>query len=233
MQSVEKSILIYSAKATPRLLYICDLLFKELLGLDFEITTDKETFLREPHAKINYSREQFSDEFFISASALLFEQHIIPQQIKVKDWNGCKVFFLSEKKAALPYDPLAAAFYLVSRYEEYLPFTTDNYGRFRAEESLAFKENFLQMPVVNHFAWHLKECLSQRFPHLKIKENKFRFLLTYDIDQAYAYREKGFLRTTGSIFKSLLKGNIKLIRERISVLQNKKSDPFDTFDLAI
>jgi hypothetical protein len=226
----EKSILIYSAKATPRLLYICDLLFSDLLGLDFEITTDKETFLREPGAKINYSNESFGNDLFINASSLLFEHHINPQKIEVKEWNGSKVFFLSEKKAKLPYDPLATAFYMVSRYEEYLHFDADEFGRFTAEDSLAFKENFLNTPIVNHFALHLKGALLQRFPHLKITENNFRFLLTYDIDQAYAYREKGWLRTSGGIIKSLIKGNIKAINERISVLQHKENDPFDTFD---
>ena len=44
----------------------------------------------------------------------------------------------------IPFDVFSATFFLVSRYEEYLPHVKDDYGRFLATESLAFKEDFLQ-----------------------------------------------------------------------------------------
>ena len=226
----EQSILLYSTKVTPRLLYTCTLLFKELLHLDIEITTDKETFLKEQGAKINYSRQQFSDEVFINASPLLFEQTISSQKIELTEWNNCKIFFLSPQKAALPYDPLAAAFYLVSRYEEYLPYHPDKYGRFKAEDTLAFKNDFLKTPVVNNYALHLKIVLQKHFTHLRFSKNKFQFFLTYDIDQAYAYKEKGLVRNAGSLLRSLIKGDTKTIGQRLAVLQHKTADPFDTFD---
>ena len=40
------------------------------------------------------------------------------------------------------FDVFSASFYLVSRYEEYLPYVKDMYERFQAENSLAYKHNF-------------------------------------------------------------------------------------------
>jgi hypothetical protein len=51
--------------------------------------------------------------------------------------------FCQRQIGDLPFDPLAATFYLVSRYEEYLPFIPDEHGRFPAKQSFAFSNGFL------------------------------------------------------------------------------------------
>ena len=72
----------------------------------------------------------------------MFQQGISDLDINVQDWDGVKCFFAMGNKSVLPYDIFAASFYLISRYEEYLPHVKDEYGRFTAEESLAYKNGF-------------------------------------------------------------------------------------------
>ena len=79
--------------------------------------------------------------------SLLFENKITEQSIECFEVNGNKAFFKTE--GDFPFDIFAASFYLFSRYEEYLPHQKDMYGRYAHENSLAFKESFLDQPLIN------------------------------------------------------------------------------------
>ena len=130
----------------------------------------------------------------------------------------------------LGFDVFAAIFYLISRYEEYLPFLPDEFGRFKAHDSLAFKNDFLHLPVVDIWIDNFKIALQNKFPSLQIKPAVFNAIVTYDIDVAYKYRGRNFLRTTGSLLKDILWFKIKNIVERFHVLQGKEKDPWDVYE---
>ncbi len=99
--------------------------------------------------------------------------------------------FLKLIGADFPFDIFAATFYLLSRYEEYLPHEKDMYGRYAHENSLAFKEGFLKLPLINiwlrDFAGSIRKLNIQSF---NIQFSTFNFLPTYDIDIAYSYKIK-------------------------------------------
>ena len=59
--------------------------------------------------------------------------------IKILNWDDTPFFFSTGENSNIPFDIFAASFYLVSRYEEYLPHVRDIHERFTAHESLAFK----------------------------------------------------------------------------------------------
>jgi hypothetical protein len=202
----------------------------ELSGIEFEITHDVDKFIFHTGPKFNYSEKQFGEELFFFAARLLFEKKIASQDLAVFDWNDTKVFFATHPKYILPFDPFAAAFYMVSRYEEYLPFAPDKHGRFDSAASLAFQKGFLQKPIVNIYAKKIKEILLEQYPELPHKEKKYEYVSTIDIDNAWAYKEKGVLRTGGAILRSLSKFDIAAIIERVTVLLNQKHDPYDTYD---
>ena len=124
----------------------------------------------------------------------------------------------------------SAAFYLVSRYEEYLPHKKDSFGRFEAAESFAFKHNFLQKPVVNHYAHILKNCLLKLYPGYSFSTPPFSFVPTYDIDVAYAYKGRGLFRTLLGSLRSLAQFDFKSLAERYRVLTGRATDPWDTYD---
>jgi hypothetical protein len=63
----------------------------------------------------------------------------------------------------MPFDIFSAAFYLMSRYEEYLPSIRDKHDRFDAKQSLAYKENFLHQAVVDRWAIQLEKLILEKY----------------------------------------------------------------------
>ncbi len=202
------------------------------MGQPFELTTDLSYFQQYNEAKINYSPARISTgEFWLKPHSLLFENNIIQQPIQCFDANGEKAFFKVE--GDFPFDIFAASFYLLSRYEEYLPHQKDIYGRYAHENSLAFKEAFLNQPLVNLWLKDFKDALKRIFPKLTPEgsghHSPFTFLPTYDIDIAWSYQHKGWWRTLAGSIQSLVKGNWKQFMERLHVLKGRQKDPFDTY----
>ena len=115
------------------------------MQVDFEITTDAEKFRLYDGVKINYSTNRITtEEVCLESTELLFEKGIHPQTIDCFKINNYKAFFKTEG-ANFPFDIFAASFYLLSRYEEYEPHEKDMYGRYAHENSIAFKEGFLNL----------------------------------------------------------------------------------------
>ncbi len=215
-------LLIYSTQTTTRLQYICKFIFEEILGTAYSLTTHKESFEEYAGSKINYSNNRFSKNYFqLKPHLLLFEENIRQQNIACFGEGENKVFFTTEA-GDYPFDIFAAAFYLISRYEEYLPHAKDIYGRYAHGNSLAFKENFLHIPLVNYWIKSFAEKLRAEFPGLIFKEQHFTFLPTYDIDIAWSYKQKGFLRNIGGFIKSPS-------ADRIASLLAIKQDPYDSY----
>ncbi len=130
-----------------------------------------------------------------------------------------------------PFDPFAASFYLVSRYEEYLPHLRDYHDRYDTSESLAYQKNFLHKPLVNIYALMLKDLLKNKYPKMIFPEKKYRFISTIDIDNAWAYLEKGLMRTAGAYARSIINLNFEELFERTKPYWERQKDPYDTYDL--
>lgn len=226
-----ENLSILTNTVTPRLKYTFDLIFKELLGITYTLIHNHSEFVNIKGPKLSYGDQQLSDEIFVYASKLLFEKGIEDQQISVFDWNGVKAFFATHPKYVFPFDPFAASFYLVSRYEEYLPHIRDSHDRYDTSESLAYQKNFLHKPLVNIYAMMLKDLLKGRYPSMIFPEKKYRFISTIDIDNAWAYQEKGLMRTAGAYARSLVNLNFEEFFERTRTLLGSQKDPYDTYDL--
>jgi hypothetical protein len=222
-------VILFSNSITPRLQYISDFIGKEITGEPFQIISSIEDFRRHSSPKINYSDKRISDdEFFLKPHALLFEEYIRTQATECFEVNNNKAFFKTD--GDFPFDIFAAAFYLLSRYEEYILHQKDGYGRYAHENSLAFKENFLDRPLINIWISDLKQALRNRFPSLSVLRASPRFLPTYDIDIAYSYKGKGFFRNMGGFARSILYGEWSSIKERMRVLRGKITDPYNAYD---
>jgi len=130
----------------------------------------------------------------------------------------------------MPFDLFTASFYLVSRYEEYLPYEKDQHDRFPAKASIAYQSGFLQKPVINIWAKKLLSILQKEYPRLESKPiHSYSFAPTYDVDIAFTYLNKGFLRTLGGYFRHLRQLDIGQIYERSKVLLTLQNDPYDNF----
>jgi hypothetical protein len=223
-------ILIYTQEITVRLKYIFDLIFTRILKTEFELTENIDEFRAYTGARISYGLQSVADELFFYADRLLFEKGIEDQQISVFEWEGSKAFFATHPKYTFPFDPFAASFYLVSRYEEYLPHIRDSHDRYTTSESLAYQKNFLQKPLVNIWAMKIKDAILKKYPAARFQPREYKFISTIDIDNAYAYLEKGLMRTIGALARSLVHLDFDGIFERSRVMLGMQHDPYDTFD---
>ncbi len=221
-------MLIFTHSISSRLEYIAGFIAAEAGVSKFQLTSDIIAFQQYHGVKINYSNERIGqDEIWIRPHSLLFEKNIRVQEIKCFELNGTKGFFRTE--GDWPFDIFAASFYLLSRYEEYLPHQKDMYGRYAHTNSLAFRENFLTIPIVSIWLTELREALIKKFPQFPIPNSQFRFMPTYDIDEAYAYKYKSWWRTAGATARAIIKGQWSLLPARKAVLQGKQKDPYDSF----
>lgn len=191
------------------------------MGAAFEISIDSEYCRQLSTPVINYSDTTIDGSFHLPNHALLFEQDIHQQDTACFISDGCPAFF--KTGGDFPFDVLAASFFLISRYEEYLPHEKDEYGRYAHTASLAFKEQFLRLPLVNLWVQHFTKALKKKYPSFQPAFPSFRFLPTYDIDIAFSFRHKGWLRNAGGFLRSPS-------LNRLQVLVGSKADPFDSYD---
>ena len=222
-----RSVKIYSAAEVPRLRYTLGIILGDILGLPWEITTDKRKLGK--HPVINYSTEDIPGSFKISPDALLFETGVSPKEISVNEWRGLPVFFQTSSDSDIPFDIFAASFFLVTRYEEYLYFQPDEYGRYQASSSLAFKNGFLRIPVVDLWARELAKSFLKKFQTLTFKRNEFKTLLTIIIDQPFAYQGKNIFRSIGGLFRDIT-NSVSYAGDRSRIVVSGDKDPYDVFD---
>ncbi len=205
-------------------------IFTKMLGVEINITTKVEDFIAHNGPKITYTKQPLQNEFFVKSHELLFEQGISDVEINIHKWEEVPCFFPTTEKCAIPYDIFAASFYLISRYEEYLPHVKDEHGRFPVEESLAFQHNFLEIPVIDIWVKKMRIALQRRFPEMVFPKKTYQPISVMDIGVAYAYLKKGFMRTVGGTLLDLFHFKLRRLVERYLVLLRFKKDPLDFFD---
>lgn len=227
--SLPSNLLIFTERITTRKEYIFTHLLTELWGIDFELTEDFQYFREYVGPRFAYTRQPVSGELYQLAHGLLDEEDIRQQDIRVSDFEQTRAFFLCPPGSFFPFDLFSAAFYLLSRYEEYLPYQADKHGRFEAGQSLAFREGFLKQPVAEIWARAFITMLCEHCPSLKAYYPTFRIQPSIDIDQAYMLRHKGWIRIKCSFLKSLIRLDLPSFKEKWKILLKKSPDPFDQY----
>ncbi|WP_136465066.1 polysaccharide deacetylase family protein [Flagellimonas onchidii] len=222
-------LLIYTHKITNRLTYTAKQLFERILGINVIFTTKVEDFIKHSGPKITYSKQPLQSEFFIRSNDLLFEQGINDLDIKISDWDGIPCFFSCGEQSSIPYDIFSASFYLLSRYEEYLPHVKDAVGRFPAKESIAYQHNFLHLPVVDLWAQKLLLNLKERFPDIQTKSKKYNFVPIINVTTSHCYALRGFARNFGGFMLDLGNLRFRSFARRLSVVLGFRKDPYDNF----
>src|ERR1017187_6966150 len=104
-------VLIFSEHTSNRLSYILQCIFHELLGTEWELTTEPDYFNGHSGSKLNYSAQLFPVALQILPSGLLFETGIRPVEPEVFDFENTKAFFKTGA-SDFPFDIFSASFYL-------------------------------------------------------------------------------------------------------------------------
>ncbi|MDO6674865.1 polysaccharide deacetylase family protein [Tenacibaculum sp. 1B UA] len=226
-------ILIYTHKVTPRVRYIFKHIFTRILQVQIDFTGKVEEFVAYNGPKFSYTNVPLGKEFFVQSNELLFQQGIKDIEIVIQNWDEVPCFFPTVEASEIPFDIFAASFFLISRYEEYLPHIKDKYGRFTVGESIAYQNGFLEKPMVDIWAYKFLETLKQKFPDFKHITREYQYISTIDVDNAYAYKYKSFIRTIGGFLKDVSQFKVFTIWDRFTVFFNLKKDPFNTFQKII
>jgi hypothetical protein len=96
-------------------------------------------------------------------------------------------------------DIIASTVFMLTRWEESATGTRDAHGRFPASESVAFRNGFLDRPVVDEYALVLRAWLEALIPGWTATRNRFRIKLSHDIDHVrWGYGSGSSLRRMGS-----------------------------------
>ena len=112
-------LLVYTEKITNRIKFTFNLFLKELLNVDYSLTTNNDEFKAFEGVKFSYAKKPLESELFFGCANLLFERGISNIDLLFIEFDDQPAFFpVYQKESAMPFDPFAAGFYLVSRYEE-------------------------------------------------------------------------------------------------------------------
>ncbi len=222
-------LLIYTQKLTPRISYIFKHICLRILKVDMRFTAVIEEFIAHTGPKISYGKKPLGNELFFQSYGLLEQQGLEAIEINVKKWDATYGFFAVSQNSGLPFDIFSASFYMLTRYEEYLPHVKDEMGRFMASESLAFKEGFLHQPIVDIWAHIFKDKLLEVFPDINFPAKKIVIHPIIEASQPYAYKQKGIFRTVVGYINNVFSGKFKSLLTRTKVIVGYQRDPFDTF----
>ena len=218
-------ILIHTPVVKPRIIYVFRHFFQYRLGQEVSFTSDVSAFVAHSGPKMSYGDVPLGNEFFIAANGLLAEQGVNSVDISVFQWEGMPAFFATSAKSQLPFDFLAASFYLRSRYEEYMPYVPDDLGRFKVEQSLAHNHNFLDLPLIDMWFERFVAAWTDFFELPPFTQQVSTTELVVEIPQLYAYKYKTLFR---SFFEGLYDfGRLRFAKtfDRLMVILRFREDP--------
>ena len=221
-------VVVYTDKITSRLKYVCSFIFQEVLKMPLLLTSNRSDLTGEDY-RIGYSLKIMDGVFRIPPAGLLAENGIHEQDVPVVERQEAPCLF-PVSQGNIAFDAFSAIFYLLSRYEEYLPAERDQFGRFPSTQSIAGKNRFLHIPVVNIWINELADKLKEFYPDFPLPGAKTHFIPTIDIDNPWAFLNKPFCRVTGGILKDVVRLNMKHLSQRLKVLGKWEKDPFDSYD---
>lgn len=201
--------------------YVFHVLLREMLGLEYHVDYESVTghTLRLPNGKVLEFEDWFST---LDAS--------VSQEFAAR-LSGSWLVNSASLQYSNPLVPdfFAASFFMLTRWEEMPSLSRDVHGRFPAEESLAWKQGFLNRPVVNEWADWLWQTLVRLGWQGERKKRPFQLSISCDVDHprlwwSYADRVKTL---GGAIFKRMD------FRETGYWSKNyifEKKDPYDVFE---
>ncbi len=122
-------------------------------------------------------------------------------------------------------DIIGSAFFMLSRMEEFLLDEVDIHKRFPASASLAVKENFYKIPVVDVYARLINVCLNKLNPNISIKKKNVKILPSHDLD--HLSKLDNLRSVAGAVKRGLFRASsIKHSSHYLKEFLNRKN-PFD------
>lgn len=210
-------------KITPRIQYVFDRI-RDFRGIEFTLVAIDT--LVERNEMYFYSQDIHTKDKGFKAANLLYETTLSKTILS-------KAIFREQECLAFDTvaDPLASIFYHLTRMEEYAYQTPDFHGRFQAKDSFLVKYGWEKYLMVERWIddfladYHqkMKSSFENSYPPLKL-------LLTFDIDNTFAFKWKPITRVLGSYVKDMMRFDFKRMAAKTATLLQFRKDPYDTFN---
>lgn len=142
----------------------------------------------------------------------------------------------SDKGMHINYDILGLTYWMLSRQEEVGRTDLDVHGRFPATSSHAYKNGYLERPVVDEWLHILGQVIQRTWPEIKLKQHFFITKISHDVDEPSQYAFKSWTQIARSMGMYMLKHrNVHsfIMAPYIKLASANKlhqRDPFNTFE---
>ena len=182
--------------------YIIKTIVEEFLGLECKLNSsnqNKKSIIIEAAKKKLILNDSFFNQFnsrnWLSPATLPstpLKVWTCPNELESKLMkNTIPVLFgepfveINEGSVSIGIDIFGSSFFMLSRYEEAVVKEKDAINRFPARASIAYKEGFLDRPIVNEYLEIFWACIKRLWPELKRKKRSFRTLVSCDVDDPF------------------------------------------------
>jgi len=134
------------------------------------------------------------------------------------------------------YDLIGLTYWMLSRQEEVNRRDLDEHGRFPARASHAFKNGYLDRPIVDEWLDILSQVIKRIWPEIKLKSNHFNLQVSHDVDEPSRYGFRSFKALMRAMAGDILvRNNVKsaIIAPWVrlnSASQLHRLDPANTFE---
>lgn len=185
--------------------YIYDVIFDEFLGIKYEIVysekVKQKTIINVNDSKIEISDFLFNyaNEFWLKIDSMplsplekfdptfFFPEYIGESDLTIIYGEKIKGDFINIEKNIIKIgiDIFGSCFFMLTRYEEFVIKKRDKYDRFLFQNSIAYKEKFINRPIVNEYVEVLWSALKFIMPNLERKPRSFKVIPTHDVDKPF------------------------------------------------
>ncbi len=241
----------------PERAYIHDVMLREFLGLEYQsICADRLdvriTLQDDPHKR----HVTLGDALFQTPADQWLAESSLPRASEIEWWDTRELFpdarlthssvpaiyqtpttnRVTDGSIELSLDIFGSAFFMLTRYEEVVSQARDEHDRFPASASMAFKEGFLDRPIVNEYLEILWAALHRLWPALERRDRVHEVVLTHDVDwplcTAGRSRHQVLRTVAADVFK---RRDVGLAARRLStqVREGTAADPCNTFDFML
>jgi peptidoglycan/xylan/chitin deacetylase (PgdA/CDA1 family) len=230
--------------------YIFKIIFQEFLGIDY-------TILFENRVELEITSEDCSDKKMLIADMFLQTDEILwlnkaslpdlPLDSLEHSLYGTLPIIFGKKNSNGSYyekypqaiycglDICGSAFFMLTRYEECVITKRDQRNRFLSQNSIAYRGNFFNRPIINEYIEFLWEMMVDLWPNLQRTSRTSKFLLSHDVDWPFYVVGKTTLHKLKDVLADTVKRrNLDSAYKKAKSIWTTRSgnlseDPFNTF----
>ena len=220
--------------------YSAKIIFDEVFGIKYELNTHSKNNIIIQNSDCD-KKIILSANFTDSAQRFWLDKQHLPKRIKkfrleniifkslktshkdIPILFGDNRLEIKDKYIKIDFDIFGTVFFMLSRYEELFPKKLDLHKRFRSEETIAFKNNFLHRPIVNEYIEIFWLLIKHLWPLLERKKRQYKSVVSCDVDHPFDDATDSIVRISRRFVARIIRDrNISLAFSDLKCFMQKK-----------